>query len=448
MNNNFTKKDFGEDFTWGVASAAYQIEGSIAADGKTSSIWDSFTHKKGKILNNENGDIACDFYKRYKEDTDILANLNFNAHRFSLSWTRILPEGIGKVNQKGLDFYHRLIDYNLEKGIEPWITLYHWDLPQILEDKGGWTNREIINWFSDYVDICTRTFGDKVKNWMVLNEPFAYTALGYMLGIHAPGRKGLNNFLPAVHHTALCQAEGGRFVRNNVTDAYIGTTFSCSPNHPVTQNKRDIKAALKFDALMNRLFVEPAFGLGYPTKEFSLLKRLEKYTKPNDMDRMKFDFDFIGIQNYTREIVKHSIFSPLVWAKQIPAKKRVSDTTEMGWEIYPEGIYEMLKKFSSYKQDLPIYVTENGAAFADEVVDNNVSDPKRIQFFKDYLNQVLRAKNEGINTKGYFVWSFTDNFEWAEGYKPRFGLVYVDFKTQQRIVKKSGYWFKKLLSED
>jgi beta-glucosidase len=445
--NNITKNDFGNDFIWGAACSAYQIEGAWNIDGKGTSIWDTFTHKKGNIYKNQNGDIACDFYHRYADDVDLLKYLGIHNFRFSISWSRILPNGVGTINQKGIDFYHRVIDCCLENNITPWITLYHWDLPQALEDKGGWTNREIINWFCEFVSICTQTYGDKVKNWMVLNEPMAFTGLGYFLGIHAPGKKGIANFLPAVHHAAMCQAEGARVVKSNVSNAHIGTTFSCSHIDPIKAKERHYKAAQKIDALINRLFIEPALGLGYPTDTIPILKRIEKYIQNGDDQKLKYDFDFIGIQNYTREVVKHWILNPVLWSKQVPASKRKVELTEMGWEIYPEGIYYLLKKFAAYKNIPPIYITENGAAFEDVVDDEYVHDNKRIKFIESYLRKILHAKNEGVDVRGYFYWSFTDNFEWAEGYRTRFGLVYIDFDTQKRIIKDSGFWFKKFLEE-
>lgn len=440
----FSKYDFGNNFKWGVATAAYQIEGAWNADGKGPSIWDTFTHTKGKIKNGDTGDVSVDFYNRYHTDIEFIKQMNMQVNRFSTAWSRVLPEGTGKVNQKGLDFYHRVIDRTLELGLEPWITLYHWDLPQALQDKGGWTNRDIINWFSEYTNLITKTYGDKVKNWMVLNEPMAFVPLGYMLGIHAPGKKGLKQFMAATHHTAMCQAEGGRIIKANVPNANIGTTFSCSWIDPKNEKDKHVEAAKKFDVLFNRLFIEPALGLGYPVNDLKLLNRLEKHIKPGDEEKLKFDFDFIGLQNYTRMVARWSMWPPIVWANQVEPKDRgVTETTEMGWEVYPEGIYKILKQFGKYGKE--IIVTENGCAFPDVVENNAVHDKKRIQFFKDYLANVLKAKKEGVNITGYFVWTLMDNFEWAEGYHPRFGLVYVDFATQKRIIKDSGLWFKEFL---
>jgi len=449
FENELKKSNFGKDFKWGVATAAYQIEGAWDADGKGPGIWDTFTQNQPKkIKDHSNGNIACDFYHRYEEDIQNIKKLNFQANRFSLSWPRILPAGIGTKNQKGIDFYHRVIDYTLQSGLEPWVTLYHWDLPQALQDKGGWTNRESINWFSEYVDLCSREFGDKVKNWMVFNEPMAFTALGYLSGTHAPGIKGIGNFKKAVHHVVLCQAEGGRILKANVKNGHIGSTFSCSHIQPINQKPQNIKAAARMDAMLNRLFIEPVLGLGYPKDAFHYLESMEKLYQPGDESKMKFDFDFIGIQNYFRVVSKHSAWPPLMWATQVKPKKLVaneSELTSMGWEVYPDGIYEVIKKFSAYKGVKKIYITENGCAFPDEMVNGEINDTRRIEYFKSYLSKVLKAKNEGFPVNGYFVWSLMDNFEWAEGFEPRFGLVHVDFQSQKRTIKKSGLWFQDFL---
>ena len=443
----FVKSEFGPDFTWGVSTAAYQVEGANNSFGKGKSIWDVFTHVKGKIFEGQNGDIACDFYRRYTHDILLMASMGIPNFRFSLSWSRIIPNGTGNVNPEGIEFYNRVIDFCLELNIEPWITLYHWDLPYELEKKGGWTNREIIKWFGDYVELCTRYFGDRVKHWMILNEPMVFTGAGYFLGIHAPGRKGLDSFLASIHHAAMCQAEGGRIVRSMLPKAHVGTTFSCSAIHPATDSKQDIDAAKRVDTLLNRMFVEPLAGLGYPVADLKLLRRLEPFIKDGDESKLAFDMDFIGVQNYTREVIAQSFFTPLIWAKVLKADKRHVDITEMNWEVYPESIYEMLIQFSKYKNFKEIVVTENGAAFPDVLVEGKIHDIKRIEFLKKYMSQVLRAKNQGVNVTGYFVWSFTDNFEWAEGYRPRFGLVYVDFETQERIIKDSGNWFSEMIKK-
>jgi len=437
--------DFGQ-FNWGIATAAQQIEGGWNADGRGPSIWDTYAQKKKNIKDGSNSDVSCNFYENYKNDIDLVAQLGFKSFRFSISWSRVVPQGVGSVNQKGIDFYNNIINTCLEKGLEPWITLYHWDLPQALEDKGGWLNRDIVGWFSNYVELCAKQFGDRVKNWIVLNEPMGFTSLGYGIGYHAPGKYGINSFLNAAHHAVLCQAEGGRVLRNLVKDAKIGTTFSCSPidaHHPTA---RDEKAARRLDALMNRLFVEPAVGLGYPIKDLPFLSRVEKFMKPGDDESMKFDFDFFGIQNYFRIVTDFSPFMPYIWAKEVAPDKLSKRVTQMNWEVYPDGMYRILKQFAKYPVK-EIVVTENGAAFNDVLSNGKINDTERVQFFKDYLAGMLKAKNEGVNVTGYFAWTLLDNFEWTEGYKPRFGLVYVDFATQQRIIKSSGLWFKDFLNK-
>ena len=436
-----TKEAFGKDFIWGVSTAAYQIEGAHNLDGKGPSVWDKFVQKRNKIFRNHTGDIACDHYNRYIDDLYLMHSMNIHNYRFSVSWSRILPEGTGLINQAGIDFYNRLIDLSLELGITPWITLYHWDLPHSLEVKGGWTNRDVKDWFGDYVAICVKSFGDRVKNWMVLNEPTVFSAAGYFFGVHAPGRKSIEGFLAAAHHAALAQAHGARVIKTLQPESNVGTTFSCSHVEAYTNREKDIKAAKKADLLLNRLFIEPLLGMGYPVNEIKTLRRIEKYIKQNDERDLKFDMDFIGIQNYTREIIRYAMFVPFLHAKIVNAKDRNVEMTTMEWEVYPGSIYHILKKFQAYENIPPLIITENGAAFSDTLQNNVVHDPKRLQYIQNILQQVLRAKQEGVNVNGYFVWTFLDNFEWAEGYHPRFGLVYVDFHTQQRTVKSSGHWY-------
>ena len=443
-NPELSINDFGNDFIWGVSTAAYQIEGAHAIHDKGESIWDRFVSQKGKVYQEHHGKIACDFYHNYKSDIQLMKAMNIPNFRFSLSWPRLMPKGEGSSSQAGIDFYNRVIDFCLECGITPWVTIYHWDLPQNLEDKGGWTNRNIIAWFENYVRLCAKHFGDRVKHWMVLNEPMVFTGAGYFLGVHAPGRKGLKNFLPAVHHAALCQSAGGRILRSEVTNATIGTTFSCSQITPRSNNKKDALAARKADALLNRLFIEPSLGLGYP-KDIRIMQGIAKYQRPEDKNDLIFDFDFIGIQNYTREVVRHSYTTPYLWAKIVKATKRNVQTTLMDWEVYPPSIYAMITQFNAYKNIKKIIITENGAAFQDTFKNGKVHDPQRLSYLQQYLKEVHKAKKEGLKVSGYFAWTFTDNFEWAEGFYPRFGLVYVDFKNQKRIVKSSGKWYREFL---
>ena len=440
-----TKEDFGSDFKWGVSTAAYQIEGGYNADGKGLSIWDTFSKAKRKIASNHTGDVACNFYNHYAEDIASMYKMNIPNYRFSISWSRILPNGIGAINHKGIDFYNKVIDFCLELGIEPWITIYHWDLPQVLQQKGGWTNRDVIQWFGYFVECCVKYFGDRVKHWMVLNEPMVFTGAGYFLGVHAPGKKGLASFLAAAHHAAMCQAEGGRIIRALGNDYKIGTTISYSHIEPFSNKEKDKSAVIKVDALLNRMFIEPLLGMGYPTNDLKILERIERFMNAGDDTKLTFDMDFIGLQNYTREIVAYAPFMPFIGAKIIKADKRNAIHTSMNWEVYPPSIYEAIKRIAQYKNIKEIIVTENGAAFRDVVNDGKVFDRQRTGFLKKYIAQVLKAKQEGINVSGYFIWTLLDNFEWAEGYHPRFGLIHVDFSTQKRIVKASGGWYADFL---
>ncbi|GAA0541007.1 GH1 family beta-glucosidase [Chitinophaga japonensis] len=442
----FNRHDFGSDFLWGVTISAFQNEGAHDKDGRGRSIWDVFTQRKGKIKDGSHARIACDFYHRYYEDLLLAKQLGFTVFRFSISWSRILPEGTGAVNDAGIAFYHRLIDACLELGLVPYVTLYHWDLPQALEARGGWCHRGVIFAFEEYVRICVREYGDKVKHWIILNEPFGFTSLGYMLGVHAPGKFGLSYFLPAVHHVALAHAAGGRVVRDEVKDACIGTAYSCSHIIPYTQNEQDLQAARKADALFNRLFLEPALGMGYPVEDMPLLKKIERrYALWRDWDKLAFDFDFIGVQHYFPLVVRYNAFMPVVGISEVKPRYRKVPVTALGWEISAGGMYAVLKQFAAYKGVRRIIVTEGGAAFNDQPEGNCVKDAARTQYFQDYLGAVLQAKKEGVPVEGYFAWTLTDNFEWAEGYRARFGLVYVDFETQQRIVKDSGKWFREML---
>jgi beta-glucosidase len=448
-NNNKTplnKALFGDDFIWGVSTAAVQIEGAHNTDGKGESIWDAFVQRKRKVRDNSHHYTACDFYNRYQNDIDLIKQLNIPNFRFSISWSRVMPNGTGAVNQAGIDYYNKVIDYCLSLGIEPWVTLYHWDLPQALEAQGGWTNREVINWFKDFVTVCANAFGDRVKHWMVMNEPSVFTGAGYFFGIHAPGKTGLSNFLPVVHHATLCMAAGGKVLRALVPHAEIGTTFSCSYIQPYSDRPRDVAAAKRVDTLLNRLFIEPVLGLGYPFADLPVLKGIRKYILSGDKDNLAFDFDFIGLQNYTREIVKYSLFTPYLQASLVKAEKRNVPVTQMGWEVWPQSIYHLLHKYNQYPQIKKIYLTESGAAFPDARDGHTVDDPKRLAYLQTYLQEVLNAKNAGCKVSGYFIWTLTDNFEWAEGYHPRFGIIYVDFKTQERIVKSSGKWYGDFLS--
>lgn len=431
------------DFIWGAATSAYQIEGAFDADGKTDSIWDTFTRRR-KIKNRENGNIACDHYHRMPQDVELMRKLGLQAYRFSLAWTRILPHNGGTANTKGLDFYNRLIDRLLAAGIRPFITLYHWDLPQYLEDQGGWTARDTIGRFEDFVSICAKAFGDRVKDFIVFNEPMIFLSLGYLLGIHAPGRRGFKNFFSSSHHVLLAQAGGAAALRSQIPDAQIGTTISATAAYPATESSLDKAAARRFDIFYNTFYLEPVLTGKYPTEHFPVLQKIERHIRPGDMEKIRYNFDFWGLNTYTRKRVKHSRFIPYIHWRELKNPVGAKETA-MRWEIFPEGIYDLLKKYGSYDKIKKLYITENGAAFHDQLVAGRVADAYRIEYLKEYTAQVLRAKAEGVPVAGYFAWSLFDNFEWAEGYHARFGLVYVDYLTQRRYIKDSGYWYRDLI---
>ena len=438
--------DFGKDFIWGTATASYQIEGAWKADGKGESIWDRFTHSKpGKIKTRENGDVAVDFYNRYESDLDLMQQMGLQHFRFSISWPRLLPEGSGKINQKGIDFYNRLIDACLKRNITPWVTLYHWDMPQLLEDKGGWVNRDVIGWFDEYSMLCAKSFGDRVKNWMIFNEPTSFLVGGYLVGMHAPGKVSPTAFFKGSHHVNLCQGSSGRILKAEVKNGFIGTTLNCMTVDPATDRSFDRGAAARMDAIANRLYMEPLLGMGYPEDTLPALWRMENYMKPEDEKNIVHNFDFIGLQNYSRMVAKHLGVVPFVRAINVPAKELGHEITEMDWEVYPEGIYQVLKRYHQDYRLKNIIITENGAAFPDQWTPDGIHDEQRTKYIQDYLSQVLKAKQEGVPVNGYFVWSFLDNFEWAEGFRPRFGIVGVDIKTQERRIKDSGKWFSEFI---
>lgn len=446
-NNTIQKisaADFG-DFIWGAATSSYQIEGSPFADGKTASIWDTFTHRRGKIKRAETGDVACDHYRLMPADVDIMDTLGLQAYRFSVSWPRILPHAGGAMNQKGIDFYSRLVDCLLQRGIRPFLTLYHWELPQYLQDNGGWENRRTIGNFVDFTQTVARALGDRVKDFVVMNEPMIFLTLGNLLGLHAPGKRSLGGFLSASHHVLLAQAEAARVLRAEVPDANIGTTISATAVYPASERPRDHLAARRFDTLYNTLYLEPVLGRGYPTAHLPVLRRIEKYIRPGDLEMLQFDFDFWGLNTYTRKVVRYSALVPWIHWSELPNPRNARENS-MRWEIFPQGIYDLLLKYSAYPEIRRLIITENGAAFTDVEVNGRVADGYRVDYLQSYIGEVLRAKRAGARIEGYFAWSLLDNFEWAEGYAPRFGLVHVDYATQKRTIKDSGYWYREFIA--
>ncbi len=425
---------------WGVTIAAAQTEGAFDKDGKGASIWDEFTKKKHRIKDKSNAQIATDFYHRYQEDIDLAVDIGLKIFRFSISWPRILPEGTGKINQLGIDFYNNVIDYCLEVGIEPWITAYHWDLPQKLQDQGGWTNRLIITWYASYVAILRDHFADRVKYWILINEGIVCMGGGYFLGVHAPGKRGIRNFVSSTHHLLLAQAEGFRILKQK-SELLVGTAISCTKIEPKTNTEADIKTAKRIDALMNRLFIEPHMGMGYPDRELPILKRISKYYQEGDLEKLKIDFDFLGIQTYTREVVKSAWYIPYIGATLVKPKNRNVETSVMGWETYPKGIAYFLERFAKYDPQKPLWLTECGMALAEKE-----DDQKRIEYYEEIIKGMKTALDKNIQLKGILLWTLVDNFEWAEGYIPKFGIISLDRKTLKRSLKKSAVWLQQYLS--
>ncbi len=450
-DRGFERADFGDDFTWGVATAAYQIEGAWDEDGKGPSIWDEFTHTPSRIpglkrvRDGSTGDVACDFYHRSAQDVALTKELGFDAKRFSISWPRVLPEGTGRVNPAGLDFYSRVVDECLAAGVEPWITLYHWDLPQRLQERGGWANRDVVGWFGEYVEAVAGRLGDRVRHWMVFNEPLSFCVVGHLLGVHAPGIRSRSKFLASVHHTNLAQAAGAAAIRARVPGADVGTTQYLTSIMPTGDSAAHRTAARSADAFMNRLFIEPNLGMGYPVDDCRFVAPIEKWVRPGDDEAIEVDFDFMGAQYYTR--LKAPVLPiPGLWTAPIFGRDvRNFEVTATGWEVRPDGLYDVLARCHGYGRFPRIVVTENGAAFPDRLDGDRVRDPRRVEFYRAHLEQVLRAKRDGVPVDGYFCWSLMDNFEWAEGYGPRFGIVYVDYPTQRRVVKDSGRWLQDFL---
>lgn len=430
---------FPDGFLWGAATAAYQIEGAWNEDGKGPSIWDTFSHTPGRIQGGDTGDVACDHYHRYGEDVALLVDLGLGSYRFSTAWARVLPEGIGQANPRGLDFYDRLVDALCARGIRPFVTLYHWDLPQALEDRGGWGSRDTAAAFGAYATLMGERLGDRVKDWITLNEPFAVTLMGYILGMHAPGVQDPALAFQASHHLNLAHGDAVRALRAAVPGARVGVTHVSFPIYPATQREADVAAARRFDGFANRWFWDPPLRGAYPADMLEHLGALAPKIDPGDLDRASPPIDFFGHNSYTRAVVKDDPDAPVTGVTPLPP---AGPQTEMGWEIYPAHLYDSLTRIAREYGDPEIYITENGAAFADELHDGVVEDPERVAYLRTHLAAAHRAIEDGVKLRGYFCWSLLDNFEWSFGYSKRFGLVYVDFDTQRRVVKASGRFFR------
>lgn len=437
---------FPKDFVWGAATASYQIEGAWNEDGKGESIWDRFSHTPGKIQDADTGDVACDHYHRWAEDFKLIQRLGVKAYRFSVAWPRILPNGRGEVNQAGLDFYNKMVDGLLELNIEPYITLYHWDLPQKLQDEGGWPCRATVDAFVEYSDIVSRSLGDRVKNWTTLNEPWVSAFVGYREGRHAPGHTDIHEALAACHHLLLAHGLAVPVIRRNRPEANVGITLNLTPKVPASPSLADRDATVWDDGYNNRWCLDPLVGRGYPQDMVNGFGDEMSFVQAADMEVVSVPVDFLGVNYYTRNIARSEKISE---AENAPRSVfRGDEITEMDWEVYPEGLYKLLGRLY-FDYDFPaIYITENGAAFNDQVgADGEVDDPARLSYIRRHLEQVHRAIEIGVPVKGYFAWSLMDNFEWGFGYSKRFGLIYVNYQTQERIPKASAEWYRKVVRD-
>ena len=452
-NNKFPK-----NFLWGAATAAYQIEGAWNADGKGESIWDRFSHTPGNIKNGDTGDTACDHYHRWHEDLQIMKELGLKAYRFSVSWPRILPVGRGKINPPGLDFYDRLVNALLEADICPFVTLYHWDLPQALQDDGGWASRSTAEAFAAYTDVVSRQLGDRVKHWITHNEPSVAAYNGHLTGDHAPGLRDMGTALQVSHHLLLSHGWAVPVIRRNSSGAQVGTAINVNRVLPASPSRADFEANRRGEGMWSRWFLDPLYGRRYPADlvadyiaEGALPPEGLTYIHNGDLEAISTQTDFLGLNHYTRilsrsEAVPESENLP---PSVIQAPRDDAHWMEMGWEIYPQGLFEVLSwLYYEYKVSR-IYITENGCSFSDGPDETGrVQDRRRINYLRGHLDAAKKALDLGIPLEGYFAWSLVDNFEWGYGYSQRFGLTWVDYDTQQRILKDSARWYQSVITEN
>jgi len=422
---------FPPGFLWGTATAAYQIEGAWNEDGKGESIWDRFCRIPGAIEDGSSGDVACDHYHRVSEDVALMAGLGANAYRFSISWPRVLPEGTGALNEAGLAFYDRLVDLLLEHGVRPFVTLYHWDLPQALQDRGGWVASDIPEWFAEYAAVVAGRLGDRVHDWVTINEPHVVAFAGHADGVHPPGVSDLGTAVSVSHQLLLAHRAGGDAIRSVSGDASVGIALNLSPTRPASRAEEDQAAAVLYDGYLNRWFLDPLFGRGYPD---DLVERYGALAPP-PLDGYDGALDFLGLNYYTGHVVGARGDSALGFEVVPPA----GETTEMGWAIQPDGLQELLLRLHRDYAPARLYVTESGAAFAD---DPDGADPRRVAYLHDHFVAAADAIGRGVPLEGYFVWSLMDNFEWAHGFTKRFGLLYVEYPSLSRTPKDSGRFFR------
>lgn len=444
-----TTYHFPKNFIWGAATSSYQIEGAWQDDGKGESIWDRFSHTPGKIEDATTGDVACDHYYRWPEDVALMRSLNLQAYRFSISWPRILPEGVGRVEQKGLDFYGRLVDGLLEAGITPFATLYHWDMPQALQDKGGWPERFMVDAFAEYADVVSRYLGDRVQNWMTHNEPWVAAFLGYQVGVHAPGLQDQAAALRAAHHLLLSHGRAVPIIRANSPDAEVGMVLNTTHVYPASASAADYHQGRWLDGWINRWFMDPLYGRHYPTDMVSAfndqLNGLD-FVRPGDMEAIAVHTDFLGINYYSRSVTRDEKAADNLPRLIDPS---VNEHTDIGWEVYPDGLFGLLTRLDSHYRIPKIYITENGASYnVGPDAHGRVPDQRRLDYLRDHLLACHRAIENGVPLAGYFAWSLMDNFEWAKGFSQRFGLVWVDYETQQRIPKNSALWYRDVIAQN
>ncbi|MEZ4297319.1 MAG: GH1 family beta-glucosidase [Polyangiaceae bacterium] len=445
-------KQFPEGFIWGAATSSYQIEGATREDGRGESIWDRFAKVPGAIADGSSGDVACDHYHRVDADVDLMATLGLQAYRFSIAWPRILPEGKkSHVEPRGLDFYDRLVDALLRARITPVATLYHWDLPQALEDAGGWPSRDTAQAFVDYADIVSRRLGDRVKLWITHNEPWCIAVLGHADGIHAPGRKSWPDALATSHHLLLSHGLSVPVLRQNAPGAEVGITLNLMPAVPASPSEADQVACREVDGTFNRWYLDPVFGRGYPRDIVEMHRRLGRlpegplpFVREGDMPILARETDFLGINYYSRGVIRSArIPEEANQPRTVIARE---DRTDMGWEVYPDGLYQLLQRVHRDYAPRRMYITENGAAYdTPPGPDGKIHDAKRRDYLRGHLLAAARACEEGIPLRGYFLWSLLDNYEWAEGYKKRFGAVWVDYETQRRTPKESARWYSDVI---
>ncbi|MBQ1051298.1 beta-glucosidase [Micromonospora sp. C51] len=449
---------FPPGFLWGAATAAYQIEGAANEGGRTASIWDTFSHTEGRTVAGHTGDVACDHYHRLSDDVRLMAELGLKSYRFSVSWPRVQPGGSGPANAEGLDFYQRLVDELLANGIEPWLTLYHWDLPQELEDAGGWPARDTAARFADYSLLVADALGDRVKYWTTLNEPWCSAFLGYGSGVHAPGRSDGADAVRAGHHLMLGHGLAVQALRTAVPQAQLGVTLNLYPVTPASDTPGDVDAARRIDALANRFFLDPILRGAYPDDLVADLVKVTDFSHVHDGDlaTISTPLDVVGVNYYSRHVVAAPIPGEqpeAYWRDQAcwPGSEDVRfvtrgvPVTDMNWEIDAPGLVETLRRVHEEYTDLPLYVTENGSAFVDEVVEGQVDDVDRLAYFDAHLRASHEAISAGVPLRGYFAWSLMDNFEWAWGYTKRFGMIYVDYDKQTRIPKSSARWYAEVI---